>query len=156
MNAVIDSDIFSSFSKIGRVDLIENLFKIHLVPAVYGELEHANKIGLNFEIKKFARIELSKKELEEAQKIAERFLLGKGETECLAVAASRKIIFLSNDSKAISYAKENRITYFDLTMILRLLWKEGICNKEELTKTIGDLENKDFMVIKNKEQLFKD
>lgn len=44
--AIADTDILSTFGKIGRIDLLRLLFqKIHVAPAVYRELLRAEQVG---------------------------------------------------------------------------------------------------------------
>jgi len=47
--AIADTDILSTFGKIGRIDLLQLLFqKVHVAPAVYRELSKAEQVGISW------------------------------------------------------------------------------------------------------------
>lgn len=153
---VFDADILSTFAKIEKISLLEEIFgknKLLMPSAVVDDLRSSrSKIvreAVNSRILKY--ISLNKEEKIICRKINDKNRLGKGETECIAACISRKAYFVSNDKKAIKVAEKSGVDIIDLETILFSLKK--ILRDTELKKIIDDIESKDKVVIVNKEKI---
>ena len=80
--------------------------------------------------------------------------LADGEAESITVCLARSGAFLTNDRRARNFARKEGIEVFDLSEVLRSLWKLGICSKQKIRQLVADIENKEGMVIKHKERIF--
>jgi hypothetical protein len=61
---------------------------------------------------------------------------------------------VTNDKRARNYCRSVGVEVFDLVELLRSLWKLGVCPKREVRRLVADIEAKEGMVIKHKEQIF--
>ena len=80
--------------------------------------------------------------------------LGAGESESIVLCRSRDAAFVTNDKRARNYCLAQGIEVFDLIEILRALWKLGICSKQKVRRIVADLETKEGMIVKRKEEIF--
>lgn len=58
---------------------------------------------------------------------------------------------LTNETRVVNFCKREEIICFNLRMILKKLWSEGIVIKEEVSRMIVEIEDKDNVTILNKE-----
>ncbi len=151
---VIDTDILSTFVKVGKTRLLHRLFaksRILLCPAVHAEISRAVKLGIVDSIPgSLSRIELAVSEKRLAQEIGERAALGAADIECLAVAKSRDCLMLTNDRQAASEALSLGVAHLSLPLLLRELRRSGVLSKAATAKLVDEIERKDMIVIKNK------
>ncbi|MBS3128904.1 hypothetical protein J4410_07215 [Candidatus Woesearchaeota archaeon] len=152
---IFDADILSTFAKIENIVLLKKVFRDELLipPAVIDDLERSKLQSLK-NIKNsssFKHIFLTQEEQDLVQRLQKKKLLGKGELECIALAHKRMIVLVSNDKKAISIAEQLGITVIDLETILFYL--KEILSKQELSKIMSMIEEKDKVIIRKKDQL---
>lgn len=155
---VFDTDILSTFAKIDRLELLQKVFgdnKLLIPNAVVKDLKNAklNTISEVTDLTILKNINLNKEEKQYCEKINYHRVLGRGETECIAVCKLRNGCFVSNDKKAIKTAEELNIRVLDLETILFSL--KEILNKEELKIVLNDIESKDKVIIVNKDKILK-
>lgn len=111
----MDTDILSTFAKIGEVGLLKNLFPSDelLIPdGVYEELMHIKELGYEFvdDILDFVKdTTMTQDELTVYHSFLSSTNLGKGELQCIAICTSRNYPFLTNDKKAKNFAKAKGI-----------------------------------------------
>jgi predicted nucleic acid-binding protein len=159
MDVVIDTDILSTFIKVGKTGLLHKLFpksKILLCPAVNSEISRAKRLGiLDTMPSTFSNGELTQSEKSIAKEIAGRTALGSADIECLSVAKSRNCLILGNDRQVGNEALSLGVDHLSLPLALRELWKTGLLSKKEVTKLIDEIERKDRIAVKNKGLIFK-
>lgn len=162
MKSVIsDTDILSTFGKIGRIDLLQHLFlKIYISPAVYQELTRAEQGGLawvtsvNEAVESLALTERQFKEVE--QLIAAYSLLGSGEIETFVLAKAHHLLCLTNDRQAKKVCQSLGLACLDLEEILRALKLKGIMTPRALEQLIEQIEEWDHTRIKAKKQILRE
>jgi hypothetical protein len=76
-----------------------------------------------------------------------------GEAEGLIISKNRNAIFLTNDSRAVRYCKDNDIKVLDLRDILHILFRQRALTREEMNDLIQDIEDMDNVVIKYKSSI---
>jgi predicted nucleic acid-binding protein len=108
--AIADTDILSTFGKLGRVDLLRELFpKIYVPPAVYRELGTAERLGFPWAGTVREAVELLfliKDDVEEVEHLAVSYpQLGSGEIETLVLANTHHLLCLTSAFFAISAVK---------------------------------------------------
>ena len=97
---LIDNTVLSNFAKVNRLDLLKRAFeKLYVTEQVLEEFKLGIErgvlpnISLDFEV-----LKLEGEEIELYNSL--RAKLGKGEASCLAIAKSRNMKFLTDDSDA--------------------------------------------------------
>lgn len=162
MTAVIaDTDVLSTFGKVGRLDLLRALFqRLFIAPAVYHELLRVERLGFVWvaSVKQTsAMLTLTDNE----QAAAERLLglypqLGSGEIESFVLAQTRHLLCLTNDRQAKGVARALNLPFLDLEDILRALKRKGIMTTEALISLMALIEQYDHTRIKAKEDILSD
>ncbi|MDI6792790.1 MAG: hypothetical protein QME81_08000 [bacterium] len=162
---VFDTDIISTFSKIQRLELLEDLFPqsdFCIPPAVQNDLIRAEEAGYVFtdylwSANLFKVVTCSQDEIELISKLSiERRTLGLGEITSIAVAKHRNWLMVTNDEAAKKECDRQGVRYIDLTVILGSLWRNEILSKEEVSKLIDEIEKKDRVRIKNRKEILND
>ncbi|MBI5389699.1 hypothetical protein HZB01_04970 [Candidatus Woesearchaeota archaeon] len=153
---VFDTDVVSTFAKIRRFDLFPSVFgksELLLPPAVVTDIKRAKYPFLqnSLVLPLFKQIELQEKERILAEEIHSFKNLGKGESECIAIAEVRKAVFVSNDKKAVHFAESRGIGV--VTLISILLYLKTVLSNEELWQLMNEIETKDKVVIVGKEKI---
>ncbi len=123
---------------------------------VYEELAYIRESGYDFvdQIFSFVRnTPMNEDELDMYHSFMKRTNLGKGELQCIAVCIVRGHPFITNDRKARNFASAKGVVTWDIPDILKALWMTGIKSKEYVASLMELLEQKDLMVIKNKNQI---
>lgn len=156
--AIADTDILSTFGKIGRIDLLRLLFqKIHVAPAVYRELLRAEQVGFIWAADVKQGIELLPLTESENREVGQLFTLypqlGSGEVESFVLARAHHLLCLTNDRRAKEVGKELGLAYLDLEEILWALKARRILTIEALAQLIEQVEEKDHTQIKAKGQI---
>ena len=154
MDVVIDTDILSTFCKIGKLELLQRLFRkstMIIAPSVYKEIPMAMKSGLLTYSRpaRFSRVKLEPAERKLAREIHQRKRLGEGDCESIAIAMERKSLLLTNDQHAQKEASAHHIEYLDLPLVLRELWKTRIMKRERVLDLVAEIQDKDNIVIDN-------
>ena len=160
MDLIADTDILSTFSKISKLSLLQKLFpksRIYISNKTREELLQAKKLGYKFVVKvvEFKSLKLTQNELIEYQQIKEtRKSLSPADIETLVLAKQRNLLMLTNDISLLKEAIKYNVTYFNLPMILRELWKQKTVAKKYVNKLIEQIEKEDRILIVNKEIIF--
>jgi predicted nucleic acid-binding protein len=164
MDIIVDTDILSTFGKTNKYALLKNLFpksKLFISPKVYQDIIKAKDMGYDF-VERILKHKplicpLTEDEIKHAGELKdkERYL-GWGEIESIILAKNRSFLLLTNDKKAIRIAHKLDINYFNLPMLLRQFWKQALLSKEEVLKLILVIEEKDRILILNKNKIFEE
>ena len=162
MNLVFDTDVLSTFGKIRRLDLLKELFPnagFFIPPSVYNELFKARERGYEFvdyviESGILEVMPLNKEELEFLGRLREeRKSLGLGELEGVSICKHREYILVTNDITAKKVCDQYGIKIIDLSMILKSLLEVKILMSDELRALIDEIERKDRVIIKDKDDI---
>jgi predicted nucleic acid-binding protein len=159
--AISDTDILSSFGKVGRTDLLQRLFlKIYAAPAVYRELTRAEQLGLAWVTAAKEAVELlplTEKQSKEVEQLATACpQLGSGEIETFVLAKAHHSICLTNDRQAKKVCHTLGLLYLDLEEILRAMKLNRILTREALEQLIEQIEERDHTRIKAKKHILRD
>lgn len=150
MRVVSDTDILSTFARIGRLDIMDELFEeIMLPPSVRSELANGR---IDLKSLKPTLAKLTGEELK-ALKLADP-RLGRGEKECLVVAKGRGILLASNDRVVCLLCRREDIEFLTLPMILRLSITEDVVTRQEARQLVKLIENEEHTVIRDKDSIF--
>ena len=161
MSIILDTDVLSAFAKIDRLKLINDLFsgeEMLITNGVYEELVHIKESGYDFvdQILGFVRnTPMDGEELDMYHSFLKHTSLGKGELQCIAVCIVRNYPFVTNDRKAKNFASAKGVITWDMPDILKALWMAEIKSKEDVVILMEMLEQKDMMIIKNKDQIIE-
>lgn len=159
MSILLDTDVLSAFAKISGLDLLNELFsgeEMLIANGVYEELAYIRESGYDFvdQIFSFVRnTPMNEAELDKYHSFLKRTNLGKGELQCIAVCIVRGHPFITNDRKARNFASAKGVVTWDIPDILKALRMTGIKSKEDVASLMELLEQKDMMIIKNKNQI---
>ncbi len=145
MLIVSDTNILSSFSAGGALDLLLRLFSdksVQIPPAVEQELsqgltrgqDHLKTISQAISEGKIQVLNLSAEEKNEAETLPAR--LNAGEREAIALTRNRNARLLCNDKQAIRYCEQNNIQVLDLPFLLRQLWVRNISSQHTVDDVI--------------------
>jgi len=159
--AIADTDILSTFGKLGRIDLLHKLFpKICVAPAVYRELGTAERLGFPWAKAVREAVELlplTKNEVKEVERFAVFYhQLGSGEIETLVLANTHHLLCLTNDRQAKAVCRTLNCSYLNLEDLLRAFKNKGILTVATLKHLIEQIEEKDRTRIKAKDQILKE
>jgi predicted nucleic acid-binding protein len=158
VDVVIDTDILSTFCKIGKLELLARLFHkstIIVCPAVHKEITRAESGGRLHYLPppSFSRVTLTHAEQKMARGIWDKKRLGRGDCECIAVAQQRKCVLLTNDRRAQRAAGSLSISYMSLQLVLRELYVTGISSRIQIRELINQIETKDNVQFKDPNSL---
>lgn len=148
MPVICDTDFLSAILKIKKTDLVLDFFdikKISVPVAVLREISETNLIEKipqqKVEIKK-SRVKFTSEEL------------GAGEVEAINLARSLRGILLSNDKKAIEFARDHKVKAYDLFSFLLACKKKKKLTKKALKEIIQNLKDKDHLDLgKDRERI---
>lgn len=160
MIIVSDTNILSSFASADALNLLPELFPddtIHIPPAVEKELQvallygkaHVERVIEALEAGDIQRI--TPTEAERKRMAALPAKLHDGEREAIVICQARNHLFLTNDKRAVSYCKLNRIDTLKLEMLLRLLWIRRIMSQDEVKTLIGTMGTVEKLVLSKKQ-----
>jgi len=162
MNFVFDTDVVSTFGKLRRLELLQDLLagsKFFITPAGYDELLRARERGYDFieyifERKLFEVARLTDEESASLEALEEeRRALGLAELEGIALCKHRGSIFVTNDRGAKKICDSHAVCFIDLSMILKYLVVKGLLTAYELRQLIEVIERTDRVVIKDKDDI---
>ena len=162
---IVDNNILSTFAKIGRLDVLFQLFpqsQIGIVPAVYNELRIGVTKG-HVQLKEVMEM-VQKKSIRLVTLTETEILLkptlpisfDEGELESVAVCKARKIALLTNERSVKNWCVKEDIKYADLPDLLSACWQSEAMPQEEVKTLIEEIEEKDNITFKSKEEIFKD
>lgn len=145
------------------MDLLFALFapdELGVTPAVYNELIAGLREGRQFlqtaiamvENGKLSLLALTASEIVAASRLPAS--LNAGECESIALCQSRGAAFVTNDRRARNFCRAEGVEVFDLIDVLRALWKLRVCSKQKVRQLVADIETKERMVIKRKQEIF--
>ena len=159
--AISDTDVLSSFGKVGRVDLLQRLFlKIYAAPAVYRELMKVELMGSSWVTPVKEAVEsllLTEKQMKEVEHLITTYpQLGSGEVETFVLAKAHRLLCLTNDRQAKKVCQSLGLAYLDLEEILRAIKLIGIMIPEILEQLIEQIEERDHTRIKAKKHILRD
>jgi len=159
LSILLDTDVLSAFAKIGGLVLIKDMFpndELLIPDGVYEELMQIKELGYEFvdDIFNFVKdTPMIQDELVAYHSFLSSTNLGKGELQCIAICILRNCPFITNDKKAKNFAREKDVKAWDIPDLLKALWKTGIKNKDDVAVLMDMLEQKDRMVIKDKNRI---
>lgn len=163
MIILLDTNIISTFSKIRKLELLYDVFNanvFYISPNVHNEIMMAKEKGYVFvthivdllQKKKIISLALTSEEEIKASNIPLSF--SKGERDSLIICKERNGIFVTNERKVINYCKKYGIIYFDLRDVLKALYIFMKFSRNEVSKLIKEIEEKDNIIIKYKKEIF--
>jgi predicted nucleic acid-binding protein len=156
---ILDCDIASCLAKINRIDLLWEAFpdfEVRITESVSIELMRASQAGFSFPdliFKSIPVISLTQEERTMLQDIPKNRSIHFGEAEGLIICKSRSAIFLTNDSRAVRYCRDNNIKVLDLRDILLHIVMQKALTRAETIELIRNIEDKDNIIIKDKSEL---
>lgn len=160
---IFDTDILSTFGKIKRLDLLQELIpeiQFSIPTSVYNELLKAKDHGYDFVNYIFESeiIEVTILNLDEWNFFwklrIEHTSLGAGELEGISICKYRNCILVTNDITAKNVCDQYGVQFIDLSMILKSLLEEKILTNNEIKALIGEIELKDKVIIKDKDDIW--
>ncbi|MFV9631792.1 MAG: hypothetical protein ACNYWM_12080 [Methanosarcinales archaeon] len=160
---IFDTDILSTFGKIKRLDLLQELIpdiQFSIPTSVYNELLKAKDHGYDFVnyIFESGIIEvtiLNRDEWNLSWKLRiEHTSLGAGELEGISICKYRNYVLVTNDITAKNVCDQYGVQFIDLSMILKSLLEEKILTNNEIKALIGEIELKDKVIIKDKDDIW--
>lgn len=156
---ILDCDIASCLAKIDKIDLLSSAFpdfEVYITESVSIELLRASQAGFSFPDRIFKNIpviSLNQDERIMLQDIPKNRSIHFGEAEGLIISKNRNAIFLTNDSRAVRYCRDNDTKVLDLRDILLLLFKRRALTREKMKDLIRDIEDMDNITIKDKSSI---
>ena len=156
MILICDTDFLSSFLKIGRLELVKDLFKVvnlYIPVAVLREIAKTDLITdlLNKEWIKVKKV--SDEELKEMEKDKEFANLGSGEKECLALCKRfEKSVLLISDNEARRIANKKDIVTLNISAFLLACKQMRILDRSDIIAIIRDLKEKDYYEFSEEEK----
>ena len=160
-----DTNILSTLAKVNQLSLLFQLFpdeRLGVVVTVYEEcVEGVNRgyaaLQSVIDLIREDQIELVSPTANETLAKADLPLsFDAGERETIAVASSRSNQILTNERHVRNWCHRSGIDCWDLSGILRALWREGILTKQEVRDLMAEIEAKDRVVFKNVDQIFQE
>lgn len=149
MKIVADTDILSTFARIGRLGILHDLFEVVVPPSVRLELAEG-KIDIRQIGPDFTR--LTTGELKYLKYSHDN--LGRGERECYVIARSRGIPLASNEKIVHRLCDRDGMSYLSLTRILRLAVTDGVITRSGARQIVSSIESEEHTIIKNKDEIF--
>ena len=145
---ICDTDFLSSFLKIGRLELVRDLFKtknLCIPVAVLSEIAKTNLITALLD-KEWVKVEdVSDADFKKVKQTKEFANLGSGEKECFALCKRFKdSVLLISDNKARKVASKNEIVTLNISAFLLSCKEMGILESDGIASIIHDLREKDY------------
>jgi len=151
---LLDTDVLSAFAKIGKIDLLYQLFStsvLYISPSVLEEVKVSYDKKYPFAMEIFQLIEkgrikvvvLKEKEIYEKERLPIWF--GEGEKESIILCLNRGGVLLSNEKKVKKFCEGRKIVCLRTPGLLKALIDEGIIEVKEAKRIIENLKNKDKM-----------
>jgi len=161
---LLDANILSIFTEVGRLDILFELFKkkdLYVSPAILDELQiavergqvHIQEIIDSIGTEKLIQI-TAPTGAESTPIDTYPQWMGSGEAECIAICQSRGWTFSSFDRRAINYCIRENIKYLKLNVILTSLWRSKMLTKDEVQQIVQEIEQSGRQ-IRDKDEIFK-
>jgi len=155
---VLDTDFFSSFFKIVRLDLILDVTgeeRLVIPETVYDELKRTSFFDEILLKMAFSEDEVSEERYILVKKvdlsICDNFIdlkeitsLGKGELGCIVLAKEHGAVILISDRRARQIARDKKLKAISIPTFLLRYKRERKISVEEVKGIIKDLREKDF------------
>jgi predicted nucleic acid-binding protein len=144
MKLIANNTVISNFALVARLDLLRNLYgEICITPEICNEIEEGIRCGYDFQ--KLTKVEadngewlfvtyLDAQEKEHIKKLVIR--LDIGEASCIAVAKSRKWIFLTDDKLARNVCNSINVKYIGTIGILKTALARNLISIDEGNKLL--------------------
>ena len=153
---LLDTDILSTFTKIGRLDLLLDLFgegKVAVTENVISEINMVVETGLNIheqvinliEKGRIGIISTTRDDYTLMEKLPD--FMGAGERDSFAVCINKKFVLVTDDRKVIKLSRKMNVEVISLHMILRALWVLKVCSKDDVREISGSIIEKDRKVL---------
>ena len=158
---VLDADIVSYFSRLGRLRLLLDLFVVPVAvsPNVQHELEQGLQAGYQGLEAALALIQSGAIKTLAMTDAAYAWLrrLGlppdKGEADSLAYCLAHDAIFVTNDKRAHRRGSHLGARCMSLSSLLRLAWKRGILDPAEVRTLISEMETRLGIVVSDRDEI---
>ena len=151
---ILDTNIISTFLRTDLLHLINAVFPNHAViipEAVLSELKRANFENLSIRCES-----IRPEEKRILVRISREYNnLGMGELECIAIAVNRQYPMLTNDRKAQKAAIDEGVKCWNLPELLRAALLKKVVTGKELRIIVERIEEKDDILFKNKEYIYR-
>ena len=156
MTVIANTTVISNFSAVGQMNLLHRIFrKIHISVQVYEEIQKGQEEGYLFytgiesSINPFSEsgwIHLTSMSEDEEFRSFGRLSshLGKGESSCLAIAAHRNWLFLTDDRDARRQAKRMKIRISGTLGCLIMAAEKNICTPEQSNGWLHEMIQKGY------------
>ncbi len=158
---LVDNNILSSLAKVGRLDLLKELFgEVMTTPSVMEEFRDERIEGYDFvdriyDARTFGEVTEDKwlqlTSLSNQENQAKEEVLGRGgplgvaDSECLVIADNRDEVLLTDDTYLGSRAMSEDIDVYDLETLLEACIRDGVIeDSEELKEILEGIENRDY------------
>lgn len=161
---IFDTDILSMFGKIGKANLLSELFSeidLAITFEVYNELLMAKEAGYDFvdDILKqrFKVTHLDSDLISEYERLKKELTyLHAGELTSILLCKKEGMDFATNDKRAKMHCKDVGVEWLDIIDILRLCYLKHLLDRKEIETLIRDIEKFDRTRITRTEEIFAD
>lgn len=158
---LIDSNILSTFAKVGRLALLFQVTAkvLYISPNVHEELQQGLQAGHTvlqavFDLIASGKLQVVSLTEEDQQRMTQiPFTSAKGEADSLAYCLGHRAIFVTNDQRAYRRGRQLGVTCISLATLLRSLWASGALTKEEVRELIDEIERVEGTIIKDRQEI---
>jgi predicted nucleic acid-binding protein len=152
LTIILDTDFLSSFLKIGRCDLIRQLYQVEqaIIPtAVHRELAQTTLLPQLLAIPWIiVRTEIPSIDETLAQNSAFE-ALGSGEQECILLARTLPdAVLLMSDNKARQFARSQGVTVANIPAFLLACKMAALISPEQMAQIIDDFKTQDHYAFR--------
>jgi len=159
---VFDTDILSYFARVGRLQLLIDLFgaPLRLSPNVHRELQagfvagHRNLLPALEGLQTNILAVLKLVDVERARMPQVGIPLDKGETDSLAYCLVHDAMFVTNDKRAFERGKRLGVICVRLPAVLRLLWMRGLLSQDGVRALVAEMESTLNMMVGDQDEIF--
>lgn len=140
--AISDAGPFIHLNQIALLNKFLDMFDIYVPEEVYSEIKkHAGYV-------KAKKLDLKSKYKDFARMLAEKYILGLGESEAIALALQERIwLFFTDDLEARIATKEYGLEVHGTVGILMRLYRSRLISREDVKKKIYALKEKSSLFI---------
>ena len=141
-----DTDFLSAFLKIGHVETVRNFYRaehLFVTPGVYQELSHTDLITTVDALEWIVMRPVSEADLAGYRDAAGFTRLGRGEQETIALAGGLKATVLTNDQRALRFARDRGIEAIDIPGFLLACKASDFLSTGQIAEMIQALKERD-------------